>query len=106
MNELVRSIVVHKNSNNPKVIFNLLEYIKKHSVNSLDDLQRLEDEYFTPVESTKDDDLTIINKLYSDYNDNYDDYMNCTSEEQSKLDELNEDFLQTNDVGQKYIDGL
>lgn len=103
MNELISNIILHKNTNSPKIIFNLMEYIKKYSINSLDELQKSEDDRFTPVDSTRYEDEKIISKLYSDYSDDYDDYMNCTDEEKRRLDELNEEFLQISDNDQKYI---
>lgn len=103
MNELIKNIVLHKNTNSPKIIFYLMEFIKNNSVQSLDELQQLEDAYYTLVDSTKYSDEEIINKLYKDYTDDYDDYMNCTDEEKRKLDELNEEFLHSSDNDQKYI---
>jgi hypothetical protein len=106
MKELVKSIIDHKDYNDPKIVFFLIECIKKHNINSLDDLKKYEDSHYIIIDPEGDIVLTeqeIIDRLYKDYDDDYDDYMALDVDKQSKLDELNEEFLKTDDIDKKFI---
>ena len=106
MKELIKNIIDHKDSNDPKVCFFLMEYIKNHEVESLEDLKQREDNYFTILDPSGDKkltDLEIVERLYEDYENDYDDYMSCSVDNKNKLDRLNEEYLTTDDLEKKFI---
>lgn len=103
MRELIKNIIDHKNTNNPKVCFFLMELIKQYEADSVERLKEIEDSHFTPVREEKLSDEEILNRLYHDYDEDYDDYMNCTVDEKALLDKLNKEYLESNDIDTKYI---
>ncbi|MBQ4032043.1 MAG: hypothetical protein II625_09845 [Bacilli bacterium] len=106
MKELIKNIIDHKNSNDPKVCFFLMEYLKNNEVESAEDLKTLEDKYFTILDPSGDKkltDLEIVERLYEDYENDYDDYMSCSVDNKKELDKLNEEFLTTDDLEKKFI---
>ena len=103
MRELIKNIVEHKNSNNPKVCFFLIELIKQYEAESPERLKEIEDGHFTPLREGKLSDEQILERLYHSYEEDYDDYMNCTIDERNLLDKLNQEFLESNDIDTKYI---
>ena len=103
MKELIDNIYNHKNENNLKVCFFMMEFIKKRKISSLGALKKFEEDSYTFVFGKKLTDLEIIKRLYENYDANYDDYMACSIGDQEKLDRLNDEFLNTEDVDTKFI---
>ena len=103
MKELIKNVYEHRRNNDPKICFFMMEFIKNRKIVSLEDLKQREEDSFTSSEGRRFTDSEIIEKLYEGYNDDYDDYMRCSIEDQKKIDDLNEEFLNTEDVDTKYI---
>ena len=103
MKELIKNVYEHRRNNDPKICFFMMEFIKNRKIVSLEDLKQREEDSFTSSEGRRFTDSEIIEKLYEKYNDDYDDYMRCSIEDQKKIDNLNEKFLNTEDVDTKYI---
>lgn len=103
MKELIDNIFQHKNGNSPKICFYLIEYIKNRNINSVEELFKKEDGSYTLVNGRKYTDLEIVDLLYEAYDNDYDDYMACSEDDKDTLDELNEQFLNTDDLDTKFI---
>jgi hypothetical protein len=103
MKELIDNIYQHKNSNSPKICFFMMEYIRNRNINSLEELRKKEEGSYTLVNGKKYTDLEIVDLLYEAYDNDYDDYMACSLDDKNRLDELNEQFLNTDDMDTKFI---
>ena len=106
MKELIEKIIEHKNKNDRKIIFSVMEFIKKYEVQSEEQLKVLEDKNYTLLDingNVKLSDEEIVNNLYHEYDEDYDDYTACSLEERTKLDKLNEEYLSASDIDTKFI---
>ena len=104
MRELVNNIIEHKNTNDPKICFFLIEAIKQYNVESLEQLKKIEDDFFTPVEEEKMSDEKVLERLNDYLYDDEEDYNNCSLDEQKRIDELKKEFNESKDIDTKYID--
>ena len=107
MRELIKEIYDHKDKNDPKICFFMMEFIKNKQINSIEELKEDEDNHYTlldPSGKKKLTDLEILERLYNSYDEDYDDYTSCSVDDQKALDALNEEYVTTDDMDTKFID--
>ena len=107
MRDLIKEIYDHKDKNDPKICFFMMEFIKNKEINSLEELKKNEEDHYTLIHPSGPKmltDLEILDRLYSVYDNDYEEYTNSTVDDQKALDELNKEYVTTDDVDKKFID--
>ena len=103
MNELISKIYDHK-KNDPKIVYNLMNFIDTMKYKSVMELEKYENEKFTYEEDERKlTDEEIAQMLFEAFTSDVTHFDYIEVEDESKLEVLHKQYLQETDLDNKFI---
>lgn len=93
MRELLNNICLHKNNNDTNICYLLFNYIYDHKINSLEELQKKEDEYFNTNDIKK-----RLDECYNNFLMDYTHLEELNQNDMAKLLSYSELYKKSDDI--------
>ena len=106
MNELINNLLKYKDDYNSKICLEVVDYIKRYEINSLEDLKNSEMKRYTilnPYGNIKMTDEEIIANLFDDSNSCEEDKINCSFVDKREADLLKSEILNIDNIDLRFI---